>query len=517
MFKIDSEINKPSADKLLEKMQIEANKGIRLGDIEKLQGVFSEEAVKLKKYLEEIYGIYEPGSPKSVIGFMKRMKDPVIFQEAYKEGKWVSNKAVMKRLSALGYAFADDVIYYRKVVNAVNTLKSLKNNTSEDGLVRPKVNLLRTNRVQYREPNIVGIPNTLLKYVVRPREDGMDLYSVDIKNQEPFIVANVMNIRVMQDILKSGEGLYEKLFSLIYKPKATLFMHCIDGESTRSMKDSEFLDNEDISPVYYRPSRPLTQDVFYNGDRIVLMEKLNIAVGLEGKVEVPKSVRVQGESGEVYELPVDWGNLRIRNKRKEEIKTFKGDIIGLDVICTKEERKMFKVLWNAVMYGMSRVSTSSLFEGFHGEVVYDYIHGLSEVKKYKKEIRDSMKRGDSNEIHTYFGTAIKTDGSTSIRSLVDYPVQGTGADILALLVDHLEEEVKKRGLEGKLSVYYTRHDEIVLQVHQSVENVEDTLRDIFEHQIDDWEPFRVDIEKMEMVEMKVDRKEIAEEEDGEEE
>lgn len=516
MFKIDSKVYKPDAERLVRKMQEEADKGIRLGDIDKLIDVFTEEADKLRKYLVDIYGIMDPSSTKNVAHFMARMRDPQMYQVAFEDGKWVSNKRVMKKLGSMGYAFADDVVYYRKVHSAVKTLKSLKRKM-DGSLVRPSVKLLTTNRIQYVTPNIVGIPNSLLKYVIRPREEGMCLYSVDIKNQEPFIVAHTMGISAMREILKEGEGLYEKLFSLIYRPKAALFVHCKEGAEFRIIKDAEFLDNEDISPMYYRPSRPWTQDVFYKGDRVILIEKLNIEAGIVGEVQLPKKVRVQGESGKVYELPVDWGMQPLKKRRKEEIITLRGDIIGVDVICTQEERKMFKVLWNAVMYGMSRVSTSSLFEGFHGEVVYDYIHGLKEVKKYKKDLRDKMKKGDSKEIHTYFGTAIKTDGNTSLRSLIDYPVQGTGADILALLVDHVEEEVKKRGLEGKLSVYYTRHDELVLQVHQSVENVEDTLRDIFEHQIDDWEPFRVDIEKMEMEEMKVDRKEIAEEEDGEEE
>ena len=66
-----------------------------------------------------------------------------------------------------------------------------------------------------------------------------------------------------------------------------------------------------------------------------------------------------------------------------------------------------------------------------------------------------------------------------------------------------------RGLGGKLELYYTRHDELIIEVDKGwaeevgKDGVEDTLRGILEHQIDNWEPFKVEITLVEAEPLKV--------------
>jgi hypothetical protein len=54
-----------------------------------------------------------------------------------------------------------------------------------------------------------------------------------------------------------------------------------------------------------------------------------------------------------------------------------------------------------------------------------------------------------------------------------------------------------------LRLYFTRHDECIIEVSKdfedkyTVDGVIDVLTDLFEHRIDDWEPFRVKVEKIE--------------------
>ena len=82
---------------------------------------------------------------------------------------------------------------------------------------------------------------------------------------------------------------------------------------------------------------------------------------------------------------------------------------------------------------------------------------------------------------------------------MDLPIQGTGADILSLLVKHFDSEIESRGLIGKMSIAYTRHDEIIVEVdgdwqeEVGEQRVEEVIRDILEHQINDWEPFKIEV------------------------
>ena len=74
-------------------------------------------------------------------------------------------------------------------------------------------------------------------------------------------------------------------------------------------------------------------------------------------------------------------------------------------------------------------------------------------------------------------------------------MQGTGSDILSLLVKHFETE----GIAEGLSLYYTRHDELILEAGKeymsglSLEELEGRMREIFQHQVDDWEPFQIEV------------------------
>lgn len=85
---------------------------------------------------------------------------------------------------------------------------------------------------------------------------------------------------------------------------------------------------------------------------------------------------------------------------------------------------------------------------------------------------------------------------------MDIPIQGTGSDILALLVYHFDEEMFDRGLENKIMLYFTRKDELVIEVDKAYvdevgkEKVFSILADVFEHRIDDWAPFKVKISEV---------------------
>ena len=77
-----------------------------------------------------------------------------------------------------------------------------------------------------------------------------------------------------------------------------------------------------------------------------------------------------------------------------------------------------------------------------------------------------------------------------------------------MLLRHTEEEIKTRGLEGKLEIYYTRHDEIIFEADKEwvdtvgIFQVKAIIRDMVEHQIDDWTPFKLEVEEIDASEWK---------------
>ncbi len=84
------------------------------------------------------------------------------------------------------------------------------------GVVRPEINVGKTNRINYRKPALMNIPKDLLWHIIVPRKNGNVLYSVDIKNQEPMIIAYMLNIKILKDILKQEDDLYVGLFKKYY-------------------------------------------------------------------------------------------------------------------------------------------------------------------------------------------------------------------------------------------------------------------------------------------------------------
>ena len=169
------------------------------------------------------------------------------------------------------------------------------------------------------------------------------------------------------------------------------------------------------------------------------------------------------------------------------------------------ERKEFKTSWLAISYGASIFGIQHACKTIDGKHVYNYITKINELKEYRDKI-DKLARKETNVIGTVFGTRLYAgdfDNWKKLkRVLLDLPVQGTGSDILSLLIKRFYDYSKEYGLEDKVSLYYTRHDELIIEVSKDwldsvgKEVVENTLRDMLEHQVDNWTPFQVEVEQV---------------------
>ena len=164
---------------------------------------------------------------------------------------------------------------------------------------------------------------------------------------------------------------------------------------------------------------------------------------------------------------------------------------------SEEERAECKVAWNALTYGTSKRALKDMCMLIDADEIYSYFNKIPELKSYRSKCY-AYANNKIRACKTYFGTPLRATarqvGQLS-RQLMDYPVQGTGSDILSLLVRHFET----KGIAEGLSLYYTRHDELILEASKeymsglSLEELEGRMREIFQHQVDDWEPFQIEV------------------------
>lgn len=394
MLNLNSKIDRPDFNYLTNILKNSMDRGIRIEIPESLKNDLQNELVTSNIVMKD-YGIMKPNSTRSIIAALKRLSEdePLLKKYCYNNGKWTTNGSVLIPLVHNNVKFATDLIVYRKVSKYMATLNNLESFIDDNGLVHPLVCGSSTNRVQYREPGLLTIPKQLLWNVVKPREEGWSLYSIDIKNQEPWILINMLDISELKELLSiAGDtSLYDMLFALIYNRQAT--------------------------PI---------------------------------------------------------------------------------------ERSEFKRAWNAFTYGGSKKGVQSICYNIDGGKIYTYFTKLKEYNEYRSHMYAKASLGQRN-INTLFGTELVANGKTKselAKQLMDLGIQGTGVDILAFLVKHFDSEVKRRCLSDKMHLYFTRHDECIIEVHNSLEEELDVygvcglLGDIFEHHIDDWEPFKMQIKKI---------------------
>ena len=388
MYYIDSTFEEPDIEYMKKRVLENLRGGIAVHDNTELYNSILQAQKAAAINMRNIYGIANPNSNVQLQTYLENNMDSNIEEACLIGDKLTTKKEAMQTLAHQGYQFAIDLLTYRKAKKYAESIKSIMDYTV-DGLVRPILSLGKTNRINYKEPALMNIPKKLLWNVIAPRNPDNILVSVDIKNQEPWILINTLDIEVLKDKLNASDkdGLYNLIFEELY-----------------------------------------------------------------GKVP------------------------------------------------TALERKELKTAWNALTYGATKRGMMAMCKNFDGEKLYKFFNSIPEFKEYRSKCY-AMARRKQQKVETYFGTELYANelGNALQRVLMDLPIQGTGSDILALLIKHADEEIEDRGLEDYIDFYFSRHDELIFEVNGSwakevgLERVYEELRDIMEHQVDDWEPFRVEI------------------------
>lgn len=377
-----------------------SEKGVRLHSrIFEMRKKANTDKAAAMENIRSLYGIENPNSPKE----WNRYLDSNFSQNAdvvaalYNNDKcsWSTDgkkMALLIHMDASRYKFATDLVTYRRIKKHCETIESLLKHCDKYGIIHPSVSMSKTNRINYSDPALMNIPKKLIWGLISPRKDGNILISVDIKNQEPWILINMLNIQELRDIIKSNPlGLYNGIYDKVY-------------------------------------------------------------------------------GGEPTEI------------QRNEVKT----------------------AWNALTYGASKFGIAQVCMNIDSDLICKYFGSIKELKEYTGRCFGRANNKYRN-VKTVFGTELRADGKTKgeiRRQLMDLPIQGTGSDILALLIENFQSYARGHELLEKVTLYFPRHDELILEIDKDYFNevgedyVIELARDMFEHQIDDWDPFQVKISRV---------------------
>jgi DNA polymerase I-like protein with 3'-5' exonuclease and polymerase domains len=236
----------------------------------------------------------------------------------------------------------------------------------------------------------------------------------------------------------------------------------------------------------------------YNGNAIKAAYPKCVACPIGYRLtadDLPKEVKIYVSSVGYVNTEVEWDFEEIKTT-KLGVSTIEGRFKDITLELDPEVRKEFKTSWNALTYGQTKEGLKSMCKNIDGNVLWDKFNSIDGLKNWRLECSKKARKDGDKEVFSYFGERMVPDGYNSsaiARQLMDYEIQGTGADILELLVRNFEENS-----DSDLEIYYTRHDELIILAGKDTvdSDVESRLRMLFEHQVDDWKPFEVEIKRV---------------------
>lgn len=502
MYDITIGVDKPDMERLRRAEEAMAARGIQIKDISELRRIFNDVRDQLKRQIEEKYDIDNINSHAQVTDYLRRVSDEVPYGDrndyintCYENGKWTTDKYAMNKLSLLGYEFADDLLQYRQAKSDAEKVNSIAENMDRNNMIHPVVTMAKTHRISYSAPALGQIRKNLLRYMLEPVRDGDVLYSADIKNQEPGILINALGDEELLSALRSGDGLYENMFKFVFRPFTTMTLLEDTLPEDRIYSQNELKNNILVPCEAYTPMEAPCKAWRYNGERVIRVQRICQGITDIDGVEYPDTVMIECAGEKLYNVPVQW-------EKAERAGVLTGWLVGVDIDMSRQERKEFKTSFLAITYGASQMGIEKQCKIIDAKLLYKRITSLKGMASYRKQCSKAASKG-VRTLSTVFGTPVTTDkdGSTNElkRSLLSIPIQGTGADILDLLIDHVDKEAVKVFQPGEVFVYFTRHDELILEVSKEmlsrygVDKFEKWLHDTVTHRINGSVPFEVEV------------------------
>jgi DNA polymerase-1 len=153
---------------------------------------------------------------------------------------------------------------------------------------------------------------------------------------------------------------------------------------------------------------------------------------------------------------------------------------------TKEERQLAKAMNYGLIYGISPKGLMEYAKFGYGvdlsleeakNLVKRFFKAFPRFYEWHKSLRETLREKGKVEGETFLGRKYKAE---TFQDAANYPIQGTGADLLKLAVNIFAYQAKEWGFDAK--IVNLVHDEIVCEVPQGqAEEVAQLLKESMEY------------------------------------
>ena len=160
------------------------------------------------------------------------------------------------------------------------------------------------------------------------------------------------------------------------------------------------------------------------------------------------------------------------------------------LMVTPEHRRAAKVVNFGIVYGLSAFGLSqqlAIERGEAAQFIDAYFEKYSGVRAYRDSVLEQARR--DQKVKTLFGRVRPIPDMNSKnpnqrgfaeRTAVNTPLQGTAADLIKLAMIRIDDEIRKRNLESRMTLQV--HDELVFEVpEREVDEMKRLVRELMEN------------------------------------
>ena len=203
MLEIDSVFDAPQFDLVQRKLQSSLDNGVRILCTEQdLQA--KDELKKLSDKMLMYYGVNNPFSTKETVQYTMNHLTEDIIQWCVEGGEIKLRSETMRKVK--DSEFITDLLKYRQLKYRVQNF--LPNNT----IVHPTVIRSTTNRILYKQPNILNRD----KYNVKPPSEDEYIVCVRIPNQELVVWHEMLGLTELRPYFRTIDDPYRGMYEHFY-------------------------------------------------------------------------------------------------------------------------------------------------------------------------------------------------------------------------------------------------------------------------------------------------------------
>lgn len=208
---------------LLDTLRESMKKGIKIEVPTEDLEIASKRQKDALEVLQKEYGIDNPNSNKQLAQYAYEHDELLQYVQDERTGKISFAADNLTKLLDANIPIAGVLNRYKDATNIIKNVNMVISCMGPDSMVHPIVSTQNTNRISYTEPAIMNISKHLLWKMVKSRNPEYELWSVDVRNQEPWIMAHLVDDDKLKEIIQRSylekESFYKIIFETIYDRK----------------------------------------------------------------------------------------------------------------------------------------------------------------------------------------------------------------------------------------------------------------------------------------------------------